>query len=341
MGNIEPNIFNNLLLVIKRNKILLISLIILSALAGFIYAKFQKPIYKSNLTFALDSGSGESDFSGAAGIASQLGFSIGGSGNVFSNDNIVGIMLSRRIIEKVLTSDLEFDSHKTTMIEFYLNTSGFRNKFSKNDPLKNVHFNYKQNTLSYNRAHKKVLLMIYEEFKNLHISVSKQDKRLNIFSVQVKSYDENFTKIFTDRLVEETNTYYQAVCSKKAKDVVEILEKRVEEMKSRLSVNIAEKAEIQDANINPAINRALAPIQKKQFDIESYFLAYQELFKNLETARFQYLNKIPLMQIIDEANYPMQRESQGSIRTSLIFAFATSVLLMLLILIKIQFFKKH
>ena len=61
------------------------------------------------------------------------------------------------------------------------------------------------------------------------------------------------------------------------------------------------------------------------------------MFKNLEVAWFQYLKKIPLMQIIDHADYPMLRIKTSRILAGIVFAFIGMVLLTIFILIKIIF----
>jgi uncharacterized protein involved in exopolysaccharide biosynthesis len=52
------------------------------------------------------------------------------------------------------------------------------------------------------------------------------------------------------------------------------------------------------------------------------------MFKNLELARFQYLNEIPLMQIIDAANYPMEKIKSGKLKMAVIFAVLAEMLLL-------------
>ena len=51
------------------------------------------------------------------------------------------------------------------------------------------------------------------------------------------------------------------------------------------------------------------------------------MFKNLELARFQYLNEIPLMQIIDSADYPMQKEKMSKLKTGILFALFAELLI--------------
>ncbi|HSR39790.1 MAG TPA: hypothetical protein VLL95_12825, partial [Phnomibacter sp.] len=62
-------------------------------------------------------------------------------------------------------------------------------------------------------------------------------------------------------------------------------------------------------------------LQIKQLDASVYGAAYTELFKNLEMARYQFLNDVPLLQVIDEARYPMKRIKPGRLKTGIIVAF--------------------
>ena len=70
------------------------------------------------------------------------------------------------------------------------------------------------------------------------------------------------------------------------------------------------------------------PVLKQQTNIQVYGAAYGEMFKNLELARFQYLNEIPLMQIIDKANYPMEIIKLGKLKAAILFAFLAELLIL-------------
>ena len=110
----------------------------LGALAGYFYAAHQKAVYQSYLSFALDQGaSGNGGMSVAMGLANQLGLSVGGAQDVFSGDNIIEIMLSRRIIEEVLLSVDTFNNKPSTLIEFYRQIEASRGKDNANPA---IHF---------------------------------------------------------------------------------------------------------------------------------------------------------------------------------------------------------
>lgn len=294
---------------------------IVSGLAGILLATVQKPKYRSHLTFALDDG-GSSGMGGLMNLASQFGLNIGGSSDIFSGDNILEIMKSRRMIESVLLSLDTFNNKPFRLIEFYLTNSEVRKPNSK---IADIHYpiGLDKNKFSYRQD--SLLYATYLDFKNKYIIAERPDRKLSIYEVSVTSKDEKFTKVFTDKIVAETNNYYIEIRTKKAKETLGVLEQRVAAMKGNLNASITERAEVQDVNVNPAFSAAQVPVMKQQSNIQAYGTAYGEMFKNLELARFQYLNEIPLMQIIDKAEYPMEKIKWGKLKTAIVCAFLAEI----------------
>lgn len=322
---------------ILKNWLLFLLVGLFAGIGGIIYAIYQKPEYKSHLSFALDdanSGNGVGNF---LNIASQFGINIEGGKDIFAGDNILNILKSRRMVEKVFLSVDTFNDKPITLIEQYLKISGERKSNSK---IKNIHYPVSQERSSFSYPQDSLLYGIYLHFSDKNIFASRQDRKLSIYEVNVISHDEKFTKDFTDRLVAETNNFYTEIRTKKAKETLDVLQKRMDAMKSNLNSSIQNKAAIQDVNINPAFTEAEVPVQKQQTNIQVYGAAYAEMFKNLELARFQYLNEIPLMQIIDRANYPMEKIKSGKLKMAVLFTvFAELILLIGLVLRKL--FKTH
>lgn len=297
---------------------------IMAGVGGIIYASNQEITYKSKLTFALDD-EGSSNMGGFLSLASQFGLNVGGSKDIFGGDNILEIMKSRRMVEKVLLSEDTFNNKPYTMIEFYLEQSG---GFKSNKKLNAIHFPTGKPKSSFTYQQDSLLYVVYQKFATKYIVAARPDRKLSIYEVNLTSPDEKFTKDFTDRLVGETNNFYIEMRTKKAKETLEILEQRVANMKSSLNSSIASKAQVQDVNINPAFSEAQVPVQKQQANIQVYGAAYGEMFKNLELARFQYLNEIPLLQIIDAADYPMEKIKMGKLKTGFTWAIFSCILLL-------------
>ncbi|MCO6497400.1 MAG: hypothetical protein J5I50_07025 [Chitinophagaceae bacterium] len=297
-------------------------------LGGLLFATLSPVKYKSHLTFAIDDGSKTS--SGILNLASQLGLSMGTGSSVFSGDNILAILKSRKIVENVLLTSDSFSSGEMTFIEHYL----IQTNFFKDGKNGDLHFpaNIKREQLSYQQD--SILKKVYKSFNKHFISVDRPDKRLSIYSLEVTSKSEEFAKKFTDLLMSQSNEFYTDLLSEKSKQTLNTLEEQAALMKENLNASISGKATAQDANLNPALSRSQIPITQQQTNIQVYGSAYAELFKNLEMARFQYLNARPIIQIIDEANYPMEKVKRGKLVTAVLFAFIGCLLLFLYLWLK-------
>ncbi len=292
---------------------------LMAGIGGILYASNQKTLYKSRLTFALDDGDGNG-MGNFLNLASQFGLNINGGKDIFLGDNILEIMKSRRMLERVLLSVDTFDNKPSTLIEFYLNKT---DKY-KNDKIKDIRFPVGQPRSNFSYRQDSLLYTTYMEFIKKGMEAQRPDRKLGIYEVSAISPDEKFTKVFTDRIVSETNNFYIEIRTKKAKETLEILENRVADMKGNLNSSISKRATVQDVNVNPAFSAAQIPVMQQQANIQTYGAAYGEMFKNLELARFQYLNQIPLMLIIDSADYPMQKIKWGKLQTGIIWALAAT-----------------
>lgn len=307
---------------------------LLSAICGVIYSSFKKPKYESRLTFSLDAGSSEGTLSSAMNFAAQLGIGFGSGQSMFDGDNIIEIMKSRRMIETTLLSYDTFDNKPYTLAQYFYEKSGLQSAYSKKKNLKNIQFpcGVKKAELSY--LQDSVLYNIYLIISKENLSASRPDKKLGIYEVKVLSANERFSKIFTDRIVSFTSSYYTEITSKKELETLEILEQRVASIKEDVGTSIENRAGVQDANLNPAFAAAQSPLLKQQYNIQSYGEAYKEMFKTLEMARYQYLKKIPLLQIIDNADYPMKIIKIGKLMAAIYFSaiafILTSIILIFL-----------
>jgi hypothetical protein len=311
---------------------------LVAGIGGVLYATYQKPLYESRLTFSLDGGSNDGALSSAMNLAAQFGLGVGSGQSMFDGDNILEIMKSRRMLEKVLLSVDTFENKQYTLIEYYLEQSDLKEAFSKSSYFKNVSFpvGIKREQLSY--LQDSILYNVYLGFSKENLSASRPDKKLSIYEVRVVTANEKLSKIFTDKIVKETDDFYTGITSKKDKETLEILEQRVASLKGNVGTSIDVRSSSQDANVNPAFAAAQSPLLKEQYNIQAYGEAYKEMFKTLEMARYQYLKRIPLLQIIDHADYPMKRIKAGRFSTGLLFS-VFSVLIVLLLFLTIRLFR--
>jgi len=304
----------------------------IAGIAGYWYARQQKAAYESYLSFALDEGGAEGGGGSAAlGLAAQFGLSVGAPQDVFTGDNILDIMLSRRMIEATLLSVDTFDNKPMPMIEYYLQHEAADSKISQ------VHFAAGGNRDGFSYLQDSVLYVTSQAFGKYFIEARRPDKKLNIFELMVTSHSEKFSKDFTDILIAETNRFYTEIRSKKSLGTLEILEKRLPDIKGKFDASVSNKAALQDANLNTAFEKAQVPLLQQESNAQVYGTAYAEMVKNMEVARFEYLKSIPLMQVIDEANYPMKKIVPAKLKTAAIFAAIAIILFSMIYIVIVSF----
>lgn len=316
---------------LKRKWKVLFFVGLIAGFSGFLIAHFKEIHYKSRLTFALDDASaGENSFSA---LASQFGLSLGGGNSIFQGDNIVEILRSRRIVESVLLSVDTFKSRQYTMIEYYLNVTGRDNYRPR---ISSTHFPVNQGRERFSYLQDSVLKVIYEKIVKNDLAIERPDRKYNIFEINFESPDEKLTRDFTLRLFQQANVFYTDLKTRKTANTLEALESRISSVRSGLHNSISNRADAMDANLNTIFEKSQVEIMKERSNIELFGTAYSEMFKNLELARFQHLINTPIVQVIDDARYPMEKIKAGRLKYSIVFFMIAEIILLFYYLIKEQ-----
>jgi hypothetical protein len=298
---------------------------VIGGVLGVVVAWLQKPKYQSLLTFSLEENSG--GLGNALSIAAEFGFNLGGGGkDIFAGENIITILTSRRVVEGVLLSADTFQGKTSTLADYYLQISNLKKKYTNHPRLGTINFppTLERNKFSYHQD--SVLFVIYKQIVTSALVSRKPDRKLNLYEVSFISPEERFSKLFTERLIQKAISFYTELRTKRSKQTLQVLEEQVASLSSSAKGAIQYRAEVQDANLNPAFADQSAKIQQKQLDLSAYGGAYAELFKNLELARYQYLQDVPLLQVIDAPAYPLKLIKRGRLLTGLAGAIVFGLL---------------
>lgn len=310
---------------LKRSWIIFLFCVI-GGILGIIYAITQKPKYEARLTFALVENSG-GGLNGVLSLAADFGINVGNGKDIFAGENILSIITSKRVVEGVLMSiDTLPNNNIKTLAQEYFDINDKKTAYKKFPSLQNISFPVGIIRDRYTYHQDSIISLFYDEITKNAINASKPDKKLNIFELKFESKNERFSKIFAERLLDQTTYFYTELRTKRNRETLAILEQRAGSLKGTAYSAISNSANIQDANMNPAFMQQNAVLQKQHLDATVYGNAYSEIFKTLEIARYNYLNEIPLLQVIDQARYPMKKIKLGRLKTGLIAGFTLGIL---------------
>ena len=322
-------------------------IIVVSALGGAIgltYAFFQKPIYKAELTFAMeDEKSGGGGLSGALGLASSFGIDLGGggAGGAFSGANLMVLMKSRNIVEKTLLSPAVYKGKTISLADYYISFNELREEWEQNPNLKNIKFPITSNRSNFTLQQDSILKYIFNALVNNNLSVDQTDKKISIINVTVNTIEESFSKEFCETLAKVTSDYYVEIKSKKSRMNVEILQKQADSIRAELNSAITGVAAASDNvyNLNPAFNVKKTPSTRRQIDVQANTAILTQLVANLELSKVSLRKETPLIQVIDRPILPLDKERVSKKKSLLLGGFLAGFLT-LLYLIFTSLYKK-
>ncbi len=288
-------------------------LITLFALLGLvlplIYRAMQKPAYAAATTFILEEKSASGG--GLAGLASQVGLDLGGLGSgssLFTGDNILDIIKSRVIIEKVLLTPISGNSGNT-LADLYLEFTGLGERL----PAK-VSFAIKSDSAvapAHSVYQDSVLYVMYEQIAKKNVSVDRLNKKGSIFKIVTVSQNQVFSKNFAERLLKETTTYYVNVKTSTAAANVKRLQARGDSLLRVLNAKSYTAASFQILDPNVAFKSMSVPAEVSSRDKSIVFSIYAEVTKNLEMSRIALVSQTPVIQLLDVPKFPLMDDRKS------------------------------
>jgi len=282
---------------------------------GLAYSMSKKPIYTASLTFALEDEK-NTGLGSALGL-SDLGLGLGGSGGgAFAGSNLIELFKSRSMVEKTLLEPVQLKGKTISLAELYIQSNDLRKGWDKNPKLKGIQFLPNRDRASFSRQQDSILGTIYANISNSGLVVLQKDKKISIISVEVKSLNETFSKLFCESLAKVVSDFYAETKSKKARLNMTILQRQLDSIRGELNNSLTGVAVANDRtfNLNPALNIKRVPSSRKQVDVQTNSATLAELVKQTELAKVNVRKETPLIQIIDTPIYPLIKERLGKLK---------------------------
>jgi hypothetical protein len=314
-------------------KLMLLGL--LGGVGGFFYAKFSKPKYTAKLTFALAE-SGDK-MGGIGSIASQFGVDLmgGGSAGAFSGDNLLELMKSRLLVEKTLLTLVDSAGKPKLLVNQYIDFNKPKKPKPRKpeDPLP-VYFTGNEDKQGYSLAQDSFLAKVSIDLVKKNLQVTKVDKKLAIVSVSFTGEDQWFAKNFTQILTQNVTEFYVETKTGQMRKNVKMMEHKVDSVKQALGQAMYGVASEVDGNQFLVRGVAKVPQAKKQLEIQVLSTMYGELIKNLELSRTMMAKDQPLIQLIDQPRFPLEKIKPSKLIASIVGSFLIFFLTIIYLLLR-------
>lgn len=285
---------------------------ILGGVGGLILSAVLKTKYVAELTFVVEDNS-SSSLGAYAGLASQFGIDLGGSGSngVFQGDNIMTFLKSRLMIEKALLSSIVINGKKQTLADRFIDFNELRLGWENKPALKGISFPPDSDRKLFSLLQDSILQTLQESIGKSVLKVEKVDKKLNFILVRSTTRDELFAKAFTERLMMEAANFYIDTKTQRSKTNVGRLQAEADSLEKMLNRKTYSVALAQDINMNPARQVASINTQLASRDKMVLETMYGEVVKNLELGKISMAQETPIIQVIDTPILPLKKEKLG------------------------------
>jgi uncharacterized protein involved in exopolysaccharide biosynthesis len=280
----------------------------------------QPSTYKATSTFIVEDKSGKGG-GGLSGLASQFGIDVGGltggGAGLFDGDNILEIIKSRAIIEKVLLTKMEepTSSKGQTIADYYIQIENLAPAFeSKKINVKSLNFASLTEGAKHTVQQDSILYILYSRI-NKNLNVEKKNKKSTIITLEVVSGDQVFSKVFAEQVLKQTSDLYVDIKTGNLSRSIEKIQQKADSLQRSLS-NIYQNSF--------QINSSRTELSNRDKTFSSTL--YAEVVKNLETLKLSLINQTPVIQILDTPKFPLF-DQRTPARYSLLIGFAIGFVL--------------
>jgi uncharacterized protein involved in exopolysaccharide biosynthesis len=319
---------------ISQYKIIFLVTIITSAL-GLLYGKMQPSTYMATSTFIVEDKSGKGG-GGLSGLASQFGIDVGGltggGAGLFDGDNILEIIKSRAIMEKVLLTKMDepASSKGQTIADYYIQIENLASAFeSKNINVKSLNFASLTDGAKHTVQQDSILYILFSRI-NKDLNVEKKNKKSTIITLEVVSGDQVFSKTFAEQLLKQTSDLYVDIKTGNLSRSIDRIQQKADSLQNSLrgiyqkSFQAENATKLYNVNSSLRINTSETEIAARDKTVSSTL--YGEVVKNLETLKLSLINQTPVIQVLDTPKFPLF-DQRTPARYSLLIGFAIGFVL--------------
>jgi Chain length determinant protein len=322
---LQTKLFVNFLM---QKKFGIITSILIGAGIGAGYYFIQKPKYEAVSTFILEE---KSTGGGLAGLASQFGFnlgSLGSGGNLFAGDNILTILKSKTVVEKVLLSRVdEVGKDSTRLVDLFLDFSGRKKRWRKKPVLSGISFANVNHQLT--PIQDSVLNLIYDEITKKLLFTDRTSKQGSIIKVQVNAQNSTFARLMVDRIVIEAANLYLDIKTGTADANIRQMQRRSDSLLLLLNRKSYSAAATQTIDVNPALRTLVVPVEIANRDKTVLATLYSEVTKNLEASKLILSQQTPVIQLLDRPGVLLDDNKKGMVILIIAFSFVSTLLFVL------------
>ena len=206
-------------------------------------------------------------------------------------------------------------------------------KFKIIDGVANLNFSSIKNGVGHTILQDSVLYMMIEKINKDNLNVQRTNKKGSIISISTNSTNPQFSKLFSERLLNETSEMYIKIKVGNLSSNINRLQNKADSLQSLLNRTSYQSAALNTFDANEAYKSSAVPEEMSQRDKLVLNTLYAEVVKNVEILRISLINQKPIIQVLDLPKFPLVNQQKSFLIIELIGLLAGLVIGLLYLLL--------
>jgi hypothetical protein len=273
----------------------------------------KSTLYKSEIIFIMDSeasnsGGTLSDLAGSLGLSNAFG----ASNTLFSGENFKELLKTKIIYRKALLKKVIWNGKEDIFANIFLKKSRI-NEFEWSKMPKDfyIHRFKTSNINDLNFYDRNILDQIYLHLREKTI-VSSVNQKSSFLTLSVETRNDTLSYIWSKLYLKTVTDFYIDTKTKKSKEVLNLMNSRVDSLRTALYFTQGKLANFQDQNQQIIFQRARIIAERLQMNSTQLQTMYLEAVRNLDNLKFSLIKESPLLNIISDTELPLKPSPKSS-----------------------------
>lgn len=294
--------------VARRNWLLLLGIVAIGGIIGYIVdlTSKKKPTYLAHIVFNLGGGSSGGQMGDLGALASAFG--IGQStpdASIFTGENFLLYARSKPVVEKTLMKTVRIKGVDTLLVNYFIAHSGIRDKeWEDLDDLKSFSFKSAKDRKDFTPTEQAAMYDIYSRIDG-EVTIRPVDRKSSFMELVAQMEDPDLAKAYVENHLETLEDDYKKKQTKKTREMLSLLERRVDSLSRRLTGTEDRLAAY--VNQNQQVVVAEGQLQQNRLTRNSTFLTqqYYAAVTSLDNMRLSLIREQPLFTEIEPVILPL------------------------------------
>lgn len=288
---------------IKENKKVLSvgALIGLFVGGGYEYYKVQDVNFKTEIVFIVDGDNG-GNAGGLLELANSfgLGGGMGSNASLFSGENFKELLKTKSIFRKALLTKVRYGKKEGIFANIFLEKSRIGEFEWKNRPEDFYNHRFKTSDINKLSAQDRNILDALYDFLKGQTVIINDNPKSTFQTLTVETRDDTLSYIWAKLYLKTVTNFYIDTKTKKSQELLVLMDKRVDSLRSALYYTQGKLANYNDQNQQIIFQRARIIAERLQLSSQQLQGMYLESVRNYDNLKFSLAKETPLFTIISE-----------------------------------------